>query len=410
MAAAVPPAAVVTASFAAGDACAPGRAGDVRRAMAAGPRAARALARQFPCVVAPATGALTCNAPYAAAVTSGDGGRGGSAVVGFPPVDIPVLDLVASLNVGDLRPLGRPSSHGTLFWATGPGGVRMVVKVMPLTGVPPPVHDSALMDAFVAGAGSALVDQGTSTGFAAVYATVVGTYAGGPALALVMEAFQGGTVDTLVADALQARDGAALTSILLQTAAALHQLHALVGAVHNDTHLGNVLFTPCKGTWTVAVGSPARVLALPVTARVALVDFGRCAVQATAASEAVHRFADWDLRRPAADMAHFAALVVFVAARVGVPRLEFAPAWLRQLVTASLTCVSSNVPAAVAACAAVPPEAMGPADGTSCVERFVDALRGATARCTAVPPVRWLQAAAAQQHGSVSHSSGATQN
>jgi serine/threonine protein kinase len=176
--------------------------------------------------------------------------------------------------------------------------------------------NSAYMDAFVGGLASCVAEEnvGSHVGshFGMQYATLLGSYqfsaklhsSAEPVVAVLYDEVKGPSLHSLIVEALSpplsaVRLGVVL-HLVLQAAQALHDLHTLVGAVHNDVHLGNFLVDTQCASWSQCP-------------RLVLTDFGRaCMGPRIVASELQEGFPTWTPDSPAADMAMLASVLVAV--------------------------------------------------------------------------------------------------
>lgn len=337
-------------------------ASDIRRALAS---RLPPDACQFPWTINRGTGALVVRRAYVAALQNNtwDG----------PACDgrAPLAHVLAAAGIGDLTFL-----TATTWTAMGPGGKAVAVKIL---DVPSPSTAAAFLEAYVCGRVSSFADAGRVTGFPATYATLYGTWHGKPAVAVVNEYVLGEPFAVVAMQCLAHPSPAncrRLFPLLHQLLVAIDGLHRVVGVVHNDLHLGNIIVTPAG--------------------RLAVIDYGRSTVCGTPTPD-IARYTHWNIQSPEMDMAYVAAMLTLavpagqrletIAARAAAPWNAALDA-LAHLVRRTLSCPGApDLLGRYQLCH----DALLRGDDARCTTTLLHELRARASGCAGLAPAAWLQ-------------------
>lgn len=304
----------------------------------------------------------------------------------------------------------KESSHGEIRFGTV-DDVSVVVKLMPIAGMPNRVSNSAYVDPFLSWLGSQLVDKQQSVGFIQLYGTFLCREKDEPLVAMVSERMFD-NLDKLL-DSYILKEGIRwkkLIGVVLQVMLALAHAHALT-MVHNDTHMGNFLTKPtCGENTSLYMSVKGRVLKVPVDVRVVLMDFGRSTISniicdkndrcrsrrggRLKASEVVDKFPDWEMDTPGSDVVHFAAMLMMSQVRANMfaeeaskPDAPVAAKALLRLLRQTLQCgTGRDMFEEYDACNAA--EMANPSN--TCSKKLVHELRYKSTGCTGISPLDWL--------------------
>ena len=406
--------------------------------------AATAAVPQFPCVLTD-TGQLNVTPAYMNAVN-----KRTALVLPWRP-DTPLLSKAALMKrlgifVHEASKVITNSSHGEVWFgnikAAKPDGtpavVPVAIKFMPVSieddgydaGMQGMVSNSAYVDPFISWMGSQLVARQESCAFAQLYGTFVcrgvTRHLGSepvsvPLVAMVSEEL-GVKLDEVIISYLVpgAVQWEKLMALIVQAMVALAQAHAMT-FVHNDAHMGNFLVakTCPRAGRGMYYNINDVLLRVPADHRVVLMDFGRSTVaeldcsdsmghcrsrpavagKRIQASEVEHRFGEWQLNDPSADVTHFFAmlllcqetpdLLVTESSRPDAPPLAKA---LISFMRRVLVCGTSGKDMFTAYNACNTEELKGQATGTmtSCGKDLVHELRAKDARCGNLLPIDFL--------------------
>ena len=341
----------------------------------------------------------------------------------------------------------KNSSHGEVWFGTiGPtpgAGIPVAIKFMPVKidddgyerAMPFQAANSAYVDPFISWMGSELVTRQESCAFAQLYGTFVcrgvvgdgGRRSGAPVpvpvplVAMVSEEL-GVKLDEVIIRYLQPGkvQWEKLVAVIAQAMVALAQAHAM-SFVHNDAHMGNFLVAKtCPSTTRkIYYNINDTLFKVPAEHRVVLMDFGRSTVSELdcregtcksrpvgvhasgriQASEVHHRFSEWELNDPSADVTHFFAMLLLCqetpdlllkeSSRPDAPPIAKAlVAFMRRV----LVCGSTGKDMFTAYNVCNNEELHGQATGnpTSCGKDLVHELRAKDSRCGNVLPIDFL--------------------